>query len=147
MEISYKGEIRWVEELVATLSAIDVKSLNTTRVKWATIYAQWLSKKEAPVDKWHLRRSISIETGATQWKVFTKLPYGIYVHEWTKPHIIRVKNAKVLSNWKTFFGKVVRHPWTTANPFFTRASERADKPSKDKYADMLTKFLDATVWW
>lgn len=50
-------------------------------------------------------------------------PYAIFVHEGTKPHIIRPKNKKGLANKKTgaFFGKEVHHPGTKANPYLKKA--------------------------
>ena len=50
-------------------------------------------------------------------------PYAIFVHEGTKPHIIRPKNKRGLANKKTgaFFGKEVKHPGTKANPYLQKA--------------------------
>jgi len=43
--------------------------------------------------------------------------YGFYLEFGTRPHEIRVKNAKVLSDGKRIFGKVVQHPGTEPQPF------------------------------
>ena len=70
-------------------------------------------------------------------------PYAKFVHEGTRPHIIRPKNKRGLANKKTgvFFGKKVNHPGTKANPYlqnavdnynFNRAlSELGDKIGED----------------
>ena len=46
--------------------------------------------------------------------------YEYLVANGTQPHIITVKNAKVLTNGVKFFGKTVHHPGTKANPFDVR---------------------------
>lgn len=55
-------------------------------------------------------------------KIWTNAGYAIYVHEGTKPHVIRVKTKKVLANKKLglIFGKEVHHPGTTPNKFIPR---------------------------
>jgi hypothetical protein len=49
--------------------------------------------------------------------VGTVIEYGPDIEWGTGPHIIRAKNAKVLTDGKSFFGKEVNHPGTTAQPF------------------------------
>lgn len=42
--------------------------------------------------------------------------YAPYVEFGTRSHVINVKNAKVLSDGKSFFGKSVNHPGTPSQP-------------------------------
>lgn len=62
--------------------------------------------------------TLSVTVGAYQ-------PYAIYVHEGTKPHIIRARNANVLAfYWPAkgtgmFFFKSVNHPGYKGNKFLT----------------------------
>ena len=49
--------------------------------------------------------------------VGTPVDYAPDVEFGTAPHTIRIKDAKVLSNGKVFFGEEVHHPGTNANPF------------------------------
>ena len=86
------------------------------------------AKRAAPVNKGSgggtLRQSISSKmTGKASAVIQSKAKYSAYVDQGTKPHIIRVKNARVLANRRTgqIFGKVVRHPGTRKNPYFTNA--------------------------
>lgn len=67
-------------------------------------------------------------------------PYAIFVHEGTKPHIIRPKNKKGLANKKTgaFFGKEVHHPGTKANPYLQNAVDNYDsKPALNDLGDKI----------
>ena len=48
--------------------------------------------------------------------VGSALDYSVYVEFGTRAHIIEIKNAKVLTNGKKFFGKKVKHPGTVAQP-------------------------------
>lgn len=52
-------------------------------------------------------------------------PYAVFVHEGTKPHEIKPKNAKAL---KTPFGyrKKVNHPGTKARPYLQLAVDNYD---------------------
>lgn len=53
--------------------------------------------------------------------------YALYVHEGTRPHLIRPKRAKALRfevGGRVVFAKLVRHPGTKARPFLRNAGER-----------------------
>ena len=56
--------------------------------------------------------------------------YGKFVHDGTRPHIIKPKNASVLffeiGNRKVF-AKEVHHPGTRARPFLREAIEQVTK--------------------
>lgn len=84
--------------------------------------------REAPVNKQtgggQLRQNIRTRfinrlSGAVQ----SLAPYSVFVHEGTRPHTIVPVVKKGLANTRTgeFFGKIVHHPGTTANPFMLRA--------------------------
>ena len=80
------------------------------------------AKRKAPVDHGRLRASIRPEKKSKYtWIVGTNVGYGLYVEYGTGPHVIRVKNKKVLSDGKQFFGKEVMHPGTRAQPFLRPA--------------------------
>ena len=89
-------------------------------------------KKEAPVNKQkgggNLRQSVKGSmTGIASGMVEVWANYGSAVETGTKPHIIRAINKKVLANKRLgqIFGKVVHHPGTKANPFFTRGIDNS----------------------
>ncbi|MEU9805427.1 HK97 gp10 family phage protein [Mycobacterium sp. NPDC050853] len=53
--------------------------------------------------------------------------YALYVHEGTRPHLIRPRNAKALRfqiGGRTVYAKLVRHPGTKARPFLRNAGMR-----------------------
>lgn len=75
--------------------------------------------RHAPRDTGDLKGSYRVERHGklTTW-VGSHLDYGSYVELGTKPHIIKIKTKKVLYNNRTgqFFGKIVHHPGTRAQP-------------------------------
>jgi len=86
------------------------------------------AKRNAPVNKkgggGNLRQSIrSMMIGPARGKVEAGAGYAVFVHEGTRPHIIRIRQRKVLANKREgkIFGKVVHHPGTKANPFLQKA--------------------------
>ena len=82
--------------------------------------------KKCPVDTGALRNSITIVRHGNQFSI-TALDYLMHVEFGTPPHIIRVKDKKVLSNGKVFFGKEVHHPGTRPQPII-RTTIRQDLP-------------------
>ncbi|SHT27460.1 Uncharacterised protein [Mycobacteroides abscessus subsp. abscessus] len=53
--------------------------------------------------------------------------YAVYVHEGSRPHLIRPRNAKALRfqiGGRTVFAKLVHHPGTKARPFLRNAGMR-----------------------
>lgn len=92
------------------------------------------AKRNAPVNKQsgggNLRQSISSRmNGKMSAIIESKAKYSAYVDQGTRPHIIRVKNARVLANKRTgrFFGRIVRHPGTKKQPYFTNAVSSGEK--------------------
>lgn len=104
--------------------------------------------KEAPVNKvangGNLRQSVrSSMKNKLSGEVRVDANYGIFVHEGTSPHEIRATNAKVLANRRTgqFFGKVVRHPGTRANPFLQRAINLVNPRMNELFKEAIDKVL------
>jgi len=81
------------------------------------------AKPRTPVVTGRLRSSYQTEFRPLYGSLSPMVNYAIYVHEGTKPHIISVKRAKVLTDGKIFFGKVVHHPGTKAQPFLREGIE------------------------
>lgn len=83
----------------------------------------------APVDTGRLRASIQGRFSRTwtlrpQFTVFTNVEYAQMVHDGTRPHIIRPKNAQALRfrvGNRIVFARVVHHPGTRPRPFLDRA--------------------------
>jgi hypothetical protein len=87
------------------------------------------AKVLAPVDTGRLRASIRIESRRNLafrsiYTVGSDLSYAVMVHDGTRPHIIRPKNAQALRfriGGRIVYAKVVHHPGTRARPFLDDA--------------------------
>jgi HK97 gp10 family phage protein len=108
------------------------------------------AKRKAPVNKQgrggNLRQSISSRmTGKASAEIVSKASYSAYVDQGTKPHIIRVRNARVLANRRTgrIFGRVVRHPGTRKQPYFTDALTENEKFLNENLASALYIVLNS----
>lgn len=87
------------------------------------------SKILCPVDTGRLRASLRGQANRTwtlrpQYTISTDVEYAPYVHDGTRPHEIRPRNAQVLRfmiNGRVQYARVVHHPGTRARPFIERA--------------------------
>ena len=102
------------------------------------------AKRLAPVNKQsgggNLRQSIkSSMTGVASGKIEATANYAYYVHEGTRPHIIRARIKKGLANVRTgqYFGKIVHHPGTKANPFLELAYTAEFQNIQDEFAKVV----------
>lgn len=85
-------------------------------------------KRETPVDTGKLRRGWKAKVHAYTWSLENKVPYGFYVHEGTRAHIILPVRKKALW-WEGADHPVrmVRHPGTRPNPFVARTFRKHEK--------------------
>lgn len=104
------------------------------------------AKRQAPVNKapggGTLRQSIKARmTGKATGEVEVGASYAIYVHEGTRPHIIRPVRRKALANVRTkqMFGRLVMHPGTKANPFLQRAIDDSEQAVNKEFEKIITK--------
>jgi len=87
------------------------------------------ARQEAPVRTGKLRRSIKAgpvtAKGTTvHGSVTAHAEHGIFVHEGTRPHVIRARKAKALRfvvDGRVVFAQSVNHPGTKPNKFMLRA--------------------------
>ena len=87
------------------------------------------AKMLAPVDTGYLRNSIRSTASVSGSHAFLDVKvgakYGRFVHDGTKPHIIRAKTGGVLAfpgaGGVTVFAREVHHPGTRARPFLKQA--------------------------
>ena len=70
-------------------------------------------------------------------KAFVDAEYAPYVEYGTAPHVIKIKDKKVLSDGKSFFGKEVHHPGNHAKPFFGPACDEAISQYKRDLKDAM----------
>jgi len=86
-----------------------------------------LATINAPFDTGRLAESIKLYPsylGAEKFLLITSVEYAEYLEYGTRPHIIRIKNKKVLASKKAIFGKEVKHPGTEAQPFMRPALDQ-----------------------
>jgi len=91
------------------------------------------ARVNAPVDTGRLAQSIKEDPITSSGPlrvsggVTSNAPYSVFVHQGTKPHVIRPRNASALkfqSGGETVFAASVNHPGTKPRPFLTNALER-----------------------
>ena len=75
----------------------------------------------------------------------TNVHYGPHVEYGTKPHTIRAKNAMVLTDGKTFFGKQVQHPGTQPKSFLRAAYDARKKYTKEIMAHHYKKAIEGVT--
>ena len=149
MNVSLK--IIGAEEVVKklqTFGEIDLKNAREKRLKESAILLEWEAKKEAPVDKGILRKYIRSRVNADHAIVYNNIAYALYVHEGTKAHLIKPKEKKGLF-WKgaNHPVKSVRHPWTKANPFFTRALENSQSRIQKRFSEIINTLITTRFSW
>lgn len=148
MEI--KVQIQGMNELIKLMQkapAITAREISKT-IERSIAAVESAAKREAPVNKQTgggtLRQKIrSKMTSSISGEIVAEAPYSVYVHEGTKPHIIVPVRKQALANVRTgqFFGKIVHHPGTRANPFM----ERAVKKSESKINGYFRSAIDRIV--
>lgn len=91
------------------------------------------AKRLVPVRTGRLRDSIhtspprKLSMWTVEGRVTASAPYAKFVHEGTRPHIIRARNAQALRFYWPVMGRVVffkqvSHPGTGATPFLRAAA-------------------------
>ena len=92
--------------------------------------AQVAKEKTAPISnlktRGTLKRNIRVFSAtSSEVKIgnTAEVKYAKFVHNGTRPYIIKPKNKKALANKKAglFFGKKVKHPGIKANPYLLNA--------------------------
>lgn len=144
------------EEIAKKLQTFGEIDLKNAREKWlreSAILLEWESKKEAPVDKGILRKYIRSKVNEDHALVYNNIAYALPVHEGQKPHDIIIKpNTK-----KALFRKgaehpirravKVHHPWTKANPFFTRALENSQSRIQKRFSEIIDTLANNRFSW
>ena len=146
--MSLRIEIHWADEVTKKLSKLwkeDLKSARNKRLTQSAILLQWASKKETPVDNWILRKSIKYAVHNDYAVVYSNLFYAPFVHEWTRPHLIRPVKKKSLfridENWE-HFAKLVHHPGSKENPFFTRAVDQNKSRILQMFYNIINEYIN-----
>jgi len=132
IDIEFKFDA--IDKLKEALKRAPAKTVDeiSKAVQKSALTIQSNAIKEAPVNKQtgggNLRQNIRTSlVSKLRAEIISKAPYSGYVEYGTAPHIITPVNKKALANKRTgkFFGKVVHHPGTKANPYMHRALEKS----------------------
>jgi hypothetical protein len=130
-----------VKGLSQLLSRFNAIKPNEPMMRQLALSAVREQKLEVPRQTGNLGRSIRIgRVTPKEAQTIAAASYALYVHEGTRAHDIRPRNAKVLAfpgagsatlsgrprkGGKIIFAKRVRHPGTKANPFMLRGAQKA----------------------
>jgi HK97 gp10 family phage protein len=146
-----KVKIEGLDDLARAFAKAPEETLNqiSDAVKKSARSIQSAALKEAPVNKrsggGNLRQNIRTHMlTKTKAEIVSNAPYSLFVEEGTSPHIISVRNKKVLANKRAgeFYGKTVRHPGTKPNPFMHRALEKSMARINDFFATAITNVIN-----
>lgn len=147
--MTLKVEIQWADDVAKKFKKLWENDLVEARKRWLTesaIILQWESKKLAPVNNWQLRKSIKFSVYDTYATVYTNLFYAPFVHEWTRPHLIMPVKKKSLhwinKDWLDIFAKLVHHPWTKENPFFTKAVDNQRSKILERFNTIIQEYIN-----
>lgn len=116
-----------------------------TAIRSSILKVEQQAVMESPIDTGRLRQSIhqGIVWGPLYGAVGPTVNYAYWVHQGSRPHLIRVRNKRVLANRRTgqIFGKLVHHPGYKGNPFMKRAAEQSKKEIEDFFKQALDRVL------
>lgn len=147
--LNIKVEIENIDKLKAIPQRFSTQGINelNNAVKQSVFDIHKEVLKEAPVNKnsggGNLRQSFKTKFGRLWGEIFSNIKYAVYVHEGTRPHIIRAVNKRVLADRRAgvIFGKEVKHPGTLPNPFLKRAIENAKSKIESNFGNAIRKIL------
>jgi|ERR1019366_9509660 hypothetical protein len=132
-----------LQSALANFPAIARPIIQNAIVASQAILAKFTTAATVPVRTGYLVQNWGFDIGNLQARWYPKAAYAPFVEFGTAPHIIKPVNARVLANPKTgeFFGTLVHHPGTKANPFLERIISSA-QPAIDtlfgQALDMIT---------
>lgn len=120
----------------------NVRNATAKFLRRGTLKAEELIREEAPKKTGELSRRIRSNITTYRGTVYPTVKYAIYVHEGTRPHIIRPSAKKALY-WEGADHPVrmVRHPGTKPNKFVERGADRA-LPNIEQYGMDLLNDLE-----
>ena len=145
--MSVNVSITWdksIRQKLKKLSENDLVSAKNKILLTAAKLIQQESKKLVPNKSWTLNKSIKYKLFKDHTQVYSNLSYAKYVHEWTKPHLIKPLTKKSLyreKDWIWYFSNLVHHPWTKANPFF----ETALKNKENEIIKICNEILQSAI--
>lgn len=109
------------------------------------ILAKYTTGATVPIRTGYLVQNWIFDVGNLIARWYPRAEYAPYVEFGTAPHIIMVKNKRVLANAHTgeIFGTVVHHPGTKPNPFMERIIAAAQPDINALFGQALEKVNEA----
>jgi hypothetical protein len=134
-----------LQSALADYPAISRPIIQNAVVGAQAILAKFTTVATVPVRTGYLVQNWGFDIGDLMARWYPKASYAPYVEFGTAPHIIKAVNARVLANAKTgqFFGPVVHHPGTKANPFMERIVAAAQPEITELFGQALTNITGA----
>jgi hypothetical protein len=111
-----------LQDALAEYPAISQPIIQNAIVAAQAILAKFTTGATVPIRTGYLVQNWGFEIGNMFARWFPKANYAPFVEFGTAPHLIRPVKARALANVETgqFFGTLVHHPGTKANPFMER---------------------------
>jgi hypothetical protein len=130
-----------LQEALASYPSISAPIVQSAVVAAQAILAKFTTAATVPVKTGYLLQNWGFDIGQLQARWYPKAQYAPYVEFGTAPHIIKAVNAKTLANKETgqFFGPIVHHPGTKANPFLERIMAASQPEIEDLFVQALEK--------
>src|ERR1700684_758693 len=107
-----------LQDALATYPSISQPIIQKAIVGAQAILAKFTTAATVPIKTGYLVQNWGFDIGNLTARWYPKASYAPFVEFGTAPHIIRPVKARVLANKETgqFFGTLVHHPGTKANP-------------------------------
>lgn len=130
-----------LQKAIASYPSISTPILQNAIIAAQAILAKYTTPATVPVLTGYLLQNWGFSIGNLRASWYPKAAYASYVEFGTAPHIIKAVNAKSLANKNTgqFFGPVVHHPGTKANPFLERIMAAAEPDIEALFVQALEK--------
>ena len=146
--MSFKIEIKGLNKLKTAVrqSPEMVKREMAGAIKISVNLIRPIMREEAPSKSGKLSRNIQAISSGLSGSIGPNLritPYALYIHEGTKPYVIRPKTKKALY-WKGALHPVkkVNHPGIKANPFVERTAERMRVPIQKVFKNTINRIIN-----
>jgi len=128
---------------LADSPAIAAPILQNAIVAAQATLAKFTTGATVPIKTGYLVQNWGFDIGTLIARWYPKASYAPYVEFGTKAHEIRPVKARVLANKETgqFFGTLVHHPGTKANPFMERIVASAQPEIDMLFGQALEKII------
>lgn len=147
MDLNYKE--KQLQQISKALWPEALQKMLDTSIQKSVAMLQNYAMQETPVDQGRLRGDFKTNFKKSYWRLFNPTKYAIYVHEWTRPHFVKIDKIEGRANRHWISAGALQHAiatrWTKANPFMDRAVERGEDQVDKIFSQEIDKmFLKIT---